>query len=215
MRSGLYQWENPMRLRGFIPIAVVCIGASTGFGATAVSAVEQTGATPLQLKKFMKSPVSSSATRTEKKADGDYAQLPSQRLKKKAAAKDPEPVAAPIEISSEATSAYAAVMDAQVKVVSEDELNEIDLAADVVPIVPVAVPTSTETVHVVGPNEINAIDQAADKGTVGLAPTAEPDATASSPIGIATEHKSWMQRMIDGLNIVLAAATAAAKALFA
>src|SRR5437868_14776389 len=108
-----------MRLRGFIPIAVVCAFGSTGFGATAVSAVEQTGATPLQLKKFMKSPVSSSAARTVKKADGDYARLLSQRLKRKAAAK--EPVAAPIEISSEATSAYAAVMDAQVKIVAEDE----------------------------------------------------------------------------------------------
>lgn len=204
-----------MRLRGFITIAVVCIGVSTGFGATAVSAVEQTGATPLQLKKFMKSPVSSSAARTVKKADGNYARLPSQRLKRKAAAKEPEPLAAPIEISSEATNAYAAVMDAQVKIVAEDELNEIDLAADVVPIVPVAVPTSTETVHVAGPNEINAIDRAADKGTVGMAPAAEPVAMASSPIGLATEHKSWMQRMIDGLNVVLAAATAAAKALFA
>jgi hypothetical protein len=205
-----------MRLRGFIPIAVVCIGASTGFGATAVSAVEQTGATPLQLKKFMKTPVSSSATRTVKKTDGDYAQLPSQRLKKKAATKEPEPATVPIEIASEATNAYAAVMDAQVKVVTEGELNEIDLAADVVPIVPVAVATSTETVHVVGPNEVNVIDRAADKGTVGMAPAVvEPVAMASGPISLATEHKSWMQRMIDGLNVVLAAATAAAKALFA
>jgi hypothetical protein len=150
-----------------------------------------------------------------KKADGDYAQLPSQRLKKKAAAKQPESAPAPVGLASEATSAYASVMDAQVKVVSEDELNEIDLAADVAPIVPVAVPTSTETVHVVGPNEVNAIDQAADKETVGFASTAEPTASASSPFGIATEHKSWMQRMIDGLNVVFAAATAAAKALFA
>jgi hypothetical protein len=106
-------------------------------------------------------------------------------------------------------------MDAQVKVVSENELNELDLAADVTPIVPVAVPTSTETVHVVGPNEINALDQAADKETVGIAPAAESPMMASSPVNIATEHRSWMQRMIDGLNVVFGAATAAAKALFA
>ena len=204
-----------MRLRGFITIVVACVGVSTAFGTTLAFAVEQTGATPLQLKKFMKTPVSSSATRTTKKADGDYAQLPAQRLKKKTAEKQPEPATAPVAVSTEATNAYASVMDAQVKIVSADEVNEIDLAADIEPIIPVAVQTRTEIVHVVGPNEINAIDQAADKETVGIAPAAEPATTASGPISLTTEHKSWMQRMIDGLNVVFAAASTAVKALFA
>jgi hypothetical protein len=204
-----------MRIHGFIPIAIVCVGVSTVFGATAASAVEQFSTAPIQLKKFMKSPVSSSATRTVKKTDGEYAQLLAQRLKKKATAKQPEPVRAPVAISAEATNAYASVMDAQVKVVSGEEINEIDLAADVEPIIPMSVPTSSETVHVAGPNEVNAIDKAADKGTVGMAAASEPATTAPSSTDIATELKSWVQRMIDGLHIVFAAATAAAKALFA
>lgn len=203
-----------MRLRGFIPIAVVCVGISISFGTTTASAVEQSSTAPIQLKKFMKSPVSSSAARTAKKADGEYTQPHAQRLTRKAAAKNPESVLTPVEISSEATNAYASVMDAQVKVVSADEVNEIDLAADVEPIIPVSVPTSNETVHVVGPNEVSAIDHTADRETVGMA-AAEPVAMAVSPTGIATELKSWAQRMIDGLHVVFAAATAAAKALFA
>ncbi len=204
-----------MRLRGFIPFAVVCIGFGMAFSVTAAFAVEETGATALQLKKFMKSPVSSSATRTVKKADGDYAQMPARRLKKKAAAKQSVHAPAPVEFASEATNAYASVMDAQVKIVSADEVNEIDLAADVEPIIPIAVSTSAETVRVVSPSEVNAIDQAADKETVGIAPPAEPTTTAFSTISITTELKSWVQRMIDGLHVVFAAATAAAKALFA
>ena len=205
-----------MRLRGFVQITIVFVGVSMGLGTSGAQAVEQqTSATPLQLKKFMKSRVSSSATRTVKKADGDYAQLSARRLKKKAAANRPEPVPAPVAISSEATSAFASVMDAQVKIVSADEVNEIDLAADVEPIIPIAVATSTETVRVVGPNEVNAIDQAADKETVGIAPPVEPTTTASSPTSATAELKSWVQRMIDGLHVVFAAATAAAKALFA
>ena len=202
-----------MRLRGFV--AIVCIGVSTSFGVTAAPAIEQSGTAPLQLKKFIKTPVSSSATRTAKKSDGEYTRQSAQRLKKKTAVKQSDPLPAPVAVSSEATNAYASVMDAQVKVVSADEINEIDLAADVVPIVPISVPTSTETVHVVGADEVNAIDRAADKETTGIAPAAEPVTAAYSPSGITTELKSWVQRMIDGLHVVFVAATAAAKALFA
>jgi hypothetical protein len=200
-----------MRLRGVIPIVLVCIG----FGITGASAVEEAGPRPLQLKKFMKGPVSSSATRTVKKADGEYAQLPAQRLRKKAT-KQPTTEEITMETANalEAANAFASVMESQVKVVSANEVNEIDLAADADPIIPIAVPTSAETVHVVGPNEINALDRAADKETVAMVPTAEP-AVESSSTSMMAELKSWGQRMIEGINIVFAAATTAVKALFA
>ena len=56
----------------------------------------------------------------------------------------------------------------------------------------------------------NAIDQAA--GNQAITTIEQAAATTSSA---STDHKSWIQRMLDGINVVFAAATAAAKYLFA
>lgn len=201
-----------MRIRQFVTVVMVCASASAACLTTAFAA-EQIGTAPLQLKTFMKSPVSSSATRTVKKADGNYTNIQGKRLRKTDVTQRTEPAPAPIEMSSEATNAYASIMDTRVKVVAETDVNEIDLAADIEPIVPIAVSTSTEKVQVVAEGQINAIDEAADKETAAIAP--RTTSALSDPIAISSEGKSWIRRMLDGLNTAIASATNVVKALFA
>jgi hypothetical protein len=116
---------------------------------------------PLVLDKFRRRPVTSAAARSVKTSDGSYAQVATARRAK------PRPAAAratpaPAKLSPEAARAYASDAGTEVRVVAADEVNELDLAADSAPIVPVRVTTTSEAaVQVVQPGELNAIDQLA------------------------------------------------------
>ena len=193
-----------MRFRDFFPIAIVCLAAGTALHATMASAAAQTDSAPLQLKKFMKAPIASSATHTVKKADGEYSHLGTNRLQKRKTATRRNH---PAEAAPENPRLAASDEQALVRIVAADEINEIDLAADEGPIIPVAVLTSTETVQVASPDELNAIDQAAA--------TLATSSSESTPLTTPSEHRSLLLRMLDGINVVITATTTAVKALFA
>ena len=203
-----------MQIRGFCPTAMAFIGLIVAAIPTPASAIEQAGSAPLQLKTFLKKPISSSATRTVKKPDGSYTTLSSRRLKKTPATPEPGPLPVPLQIASDAITAYAAVMDTRVRIVSEDELNEIDLGADVTPLVPSAVATTVETAPLTGSRQIHNAGRTADRQMTGMTPATTANSPSPNPADTPLGHKSWVQRMVDGLNVVLAAATAAAKVLF-
>jgi hypothetical protein len=114
---------------------------------------------PLVLDKFRRKPVTTAAARSVKTRDGSYAQVGTARRAK------PRPTvaqAAPAKLTPEAAQALASDAGTEVRVVSADEVNELDLAADSAPIVPVRVTTTSEPpVQVVQPDELNAIDRMA------------------------------------------------------
>jgi hypothetical protein len=114
---------------------------------------------PLVLDKFRRKPVASAAARSVKTRDGSYAQIATARRAR------PRPTVArviPATLTPDAAQAYASDAGTEVRVVAAEEVNEIDLAADSAPIVPVRVTTTSEAgVQVVQPGEINAIDRMA------------------------------------------------------
>jgi hypothetical protein len=171
----------------------------------------QAEAPPLQLKKFTRRPVASAATRTVRKADGSYAKVP---MKRRTAPQPPVAAAEPaasIDMSQAATQAFAWMAAAQVRVVSPNEVNEIDLAADAAPVM-----TSVEVapaVPVVRADEVNELDRQADTPTaVSLDRLNRTLGTAAAPPD-GDDTGSWFARMLAVLGGAFAAAAAAARLL--
>ncbi len=181
--------------------AVACVLLNTP--ATNAVAQTQPSPAPLMLNEKVHTPVAKSAARVVKTRDGQYTSVPLPRP----APRHPAAVAkyAPVLVPPEAAQAFASAA-AQVRVVTADELNDIDRAADAsgpAPIVPVAVTTTPQTpmaVAVVDALELNDIDRQA--ATVA-AP--QPEAAASG--------LSWKMRLRLAFYRVYAAFSAMAHAL--
>ena len=199
------------------PPALACDGAQCPVEPQAAPAVQaqpeaepQAASAPMQLKKFTRRPVASTATRTVKKPDGSYAQIPMTRRAKARPAVAPAAPAAPVDMAETAALAFASLAASQVRVVAAEEINEIDLAADAA-----VVSTSIEvaqSVQVVGADEINELDRRAD------APAAVSLDTLNRTLGQGAaqpepESGSWFARMLAVLGGAFAAAAAAARFL--
>jgi hypothetical protein len=185
---------------------------------------QATQAKPMKLKKFMKKPVASSATRTVKKKNGEYTKPSTKRGAARSAA-TPVPASPPAPekaISPEAAQAMASYELARVRVVTPETTGSANLLTD---------PTSTivniDTVEVVNAEEINDIDRKADSpaavsldalsrdlaGSGGrdfaaIEPKIEPRAESHAP-----DNDTWLQRLLTMLGSAFAAVTALARTL--
>ena len=181
-----------------------------------------TEAKPMKLKKFMKKPVASSATRTVKKKNGEYTKASTKRRAARRAATPVPPPAPEKTISPEAAQAMASYELARVRVVTPETTGSANLLTD---------PTSTivniDTVEVVNAEEINDIDRKADSpaavsldalsrdlaGSGGRDFAAiEPKAETSNKDSDTTDD-TWLQRLLTMLGSAFAAATALARTL--
>ena len=188
-------------LPGIAAVAYVVLNAP---GTNAVAQTQPSPA-PLMLNDKAHTPVAKSAARVVKTRDGQYTSVPLPRP----APRHPATVAkyAPVAVPPEAAQAFASAA-AQVRVVTADELNDIDRAADAwpsgpAPIVPVAVTTTPQkpmAVAVVDALELNDIDRQA-------ATVAAPQPEATAP-GL-----SWKMRLRLAFYRVFAAFSAMAHAL--
>jgi hypothetical protein len=181
---------------------------------------QATEAKPMKLKKFMKKPVASSATRTVKKKNGEYTKTSTKRRAARSAATSvPAPPSAPPKaISPEAAQAMASYELARVRVVTPETTGSANLLTD---------PTSTivniDTVEVVNAEEINDIDRKADSPTAvsldalsrDLAGSGGRDFAAIEPRAETSDKDSdtWLQRLLTMLGSAFAAATALARTL--
>lgn len=214
--------NNIIGLAGFVAVV--------GFGSTpvwaqctaSVCAKPTVVDTPLQLTKFLRKPVASSATRAVKTQDGSYAKAaPGRRAKKRPAMPQPKPE----ENAPEAAMAYAAAPAAAattgVKIVTADEVNEIDRAATPAPIVETAsVSGTTQTVEVVKAEELNAIDRAADAARNVSYGVSQVQATPTPDVHEAAQpdrhaESSLLQRFVYMVGGAFAAAAAAVRMIFA
>ena len=145
-------------------------------------------------------PVATAAARVVKTASGNYARVPLPRPAKRQTAKVQY---LPVVVAPEAaqafamTQAFATQPIANVRMVTAEEVNEIDLAASDAPITPILVPTRVgSAVAVVNAREFNAIDQQAAAPQAASRETAAcAGASASAPLQV-----SWLDRarkMID------------------
>jgi hypothetical protein len=170
----------------------------------------QPAGAPLQLRKFQRRPVASTAARAVKTRDGGYAQVSHTRRTK------PQPAAVeakPADLPADAAQAFALHAAAQVRVVSPDEVNEIDLAADAPPEVTTKVEV-LNAVAVVGSEELNEIDRKADAPrAVSLDALNRNLPSAAATPDEPADDASWFARMLAVLGGAFAAAAAAARML--
>ncbi len=203
------------RLTLSLRIAALCAAAIVGLiwiASAATAAPSQSK--PLPLSKFMRKPIATAATRAVKTRDGSYRQVSASRVSpphrgKRTGVTQPQIP----ELSAEAAQAFASDATAQVQVVASNEVNEIDLAADAAPLVPVRVFTQ-HVVQQVGADEFNEIDRQADPArAVSLDELSRKLTAAATPEPSEAETKSWLQRLLLVLGGAFAAASAAARLL--
>jgi hypothetical protein len=164
--------------------------------ATAEPSTPATETKPIKLKTFMRKPVATSATRTVKKKNGDYAKV---AVKRRASARvAAAPPVMPDTISPAAAQAFAAYELARVRVVTPEEADGARQLAD--DAINATTFVGIDNVQVVSADEVNDIDRRADSpiavsldslsrdlaGSRGLHTYAEPKA----------ESESWFQRML-------------------
>ena len=176
--------------------AVVC-SLALAVPATAAPSPPATEAKPIKLKSFMRKPVATSATRTVKKQNDDYAKVAvKHRAKARVVA---APVATPVTITPAAAQAFAAYELARVRVVTAEEADGArrrlaDAAANATTTV------SIDTVQVVSADEINELDRRADTPIAVSLDTLSRDLAGSRNLTAATEPKaeaeSWFQRLL-------------------
>ena len=108
--------------------AAVCSLVSGGSGQPPKPARQATETKPLKLKTFMRKPVATSATRTVKKQNGDYAKVAIKRRAKTSSVA--APAVTPVTISPAAAQAFAAYELARVRVVTAEEADGARRLAD-------------------------------------------------------------------------------------
>jgi Ni/Co efflux regulator RcnB len=142
-------------VRTLIAIAACSILATPP--AQAQTAAPDAGNKPVKLNSSERKPVATSATRTVKKKDGEYAKATVKRR-----VKVPPAAAAPVSapLSAAAAQAFAAYELARVRVVTAEETDGARrLADDAIGATRVI---AVENVQIVAPSEINHIDRQAD-----------------------------------------------------
>jgi len=189
--------ENVMRGR----IQLLALSATIGLGVmaapTAAGACVEAGCSPareakpqqpIKLEKFRRNPVAlGKATRVVKTPDGDYAKV---KLTRRAKVKPAAPQFLPVAVSPEAEAALA--MQASVRVVEADELNEIDLTAEDLPLVPVLVTTTSEPPVRVASN-IDDLDRKSEETTAPAAvPSPATDAQPDNLKALLWRSLAWL-----------------------
>jgi hypothetical protein len=163
---------------------------------------------PLRLETFRRQPVAlGNPTRVVKTPAGDYAKV---KLTRRAKSRPDAPQFLPVALSPEAEAALA--MQAAVRVVEADEVNEIDRAAD--PLVPVRVMTTSEPPARAAAAEVSADDRNADEQ---VSAPAQAMATAAVPAQSpepATGLRGSLWRYVSWLSDTLGALFAAVRCLF-
>ena len=170
----------------------------------------------------MRKPVATSATRTVKKKNGEYAQAaskrrPTQRVADTAAVA-PDATTSAV-ITPAAAQAFASYELARVRVLTPEELGSASLTADFAAASPNATTVvSVDNVQVVGAEKVNDIDRRADAlRAVSLDALSRDMAVsrhlAESPEPKAADDSTWLQRMLMVLGSAFAAAAALVRTL--
>ena len=187
-------------------------------------------AKPMKLRKFMRKPVANAATRAVKQTDGTFKKV---AVAKKAFARSSKHRRAAAVLASQtvqpaaAADAFASQAEASVRVVTPDEVNEIDLAAQGTPEAPAVNESATE----VGTTEPasttdgkgNAMQTAAleEQNSGFIVKPAQSQAAAPAQTVVASraqpnpEQNSWFQSMLIVVGGAFAAASAAVRLLMA
>jgi len=153
---------------------------------------------PVKLKSFMKKPVASSATRTAKTKDGEYAKVAVKRRTKntRVAAAPPQP--APEIISPAAAQAFAAYELARVRVVTPEEAEGARQFAD--DAIKMTTVIGVDNVQIVSADEVNDIDRKADSLIAVSLDSLSRDLAGSRNLYTSAEPKaepeSWFQRLL-------------------
>jgi hypothetical protein len=169
-------------------------------------------AAPMKLGKHMRKPVASVSARTIKTGDGT---LVTVKLARRTKSKPAGPQFMPVVVSPVAAQAFAEQAASQVRVVSANEANEIDLAADAAPEASsVIAVTSESSVQIAAAGPVNEADAATETRAVSLdrlnkSFAAVSEAKPETP----DENKSWFQRMLLVLGGAFAAVAATARML--
>jgi hypothetical protein len=175
--------------------AAVCSLASA-VPATAAPSPPATEAKPVKLKSFMRKPVATSATRTVKKQNGDYAKVAVKRRAKTRVAAAPAPT--PVIMTPAAAQAFAAYELARVRVVTAEEADGARQLADAAANATTMV--SIDNVQVVSAAEVNELDRRADTPIAVSLDSLSRDLAGSRNLTAAIEPKaeaeSWFQRLL-------------------
>jgi hypothetical protein len=159
---------------------------------------------PLKLNSFRRKPVATSATRTVKKKNGEYAKVKTTRPVTQ------NPQVTPESISPAAAQAFASYELARVRVVTPEETDGL-IAETAAASMNRAAVVDVDNVQVVSADEVNDIDRKADSPRAisldalsrDLAGSAEPKA----------EDGSWLQRLLVMIGSAFAAVTALVRML--
>ncbi len=210
---------------GALTAAAPILACETGncvTGAKAEPSAQAAPSKPLTLRTHMRKPVATSATRTVKKKNGEYAQAaskrrPTQRVADTAAVA-PDATTSAV-ITPAAAQAFASYELARVRVLTPEELGSASLTADFAAASPNATTVvSVDNVQVVGAEEVNDIDRRADAlRAVSLDALSRDMAgsrhLAESPEPKAADDSTWLQRMLMVLGSAFAAAAALVRTL--
>ena len=190
-------------------VVILVVPAAACESSRCEASAQTVEAKPLKLKKFMRKPVATSATRTVKKKDGTHAKV---AIKRRAKPRVAAQVVTPATISPAAAQAFASYELARVRVLTPEEVNGTAFLAD-----PAAAPSNeaavvgVDNVQVVSAEEINDIDRKADSpSAVSLDTLSRNLATSTEPKG---ENDSWFQRMMMVFGGAFAAVAAMVRML--
>ena len=173
--------------------AAVC-SLALAVPATAAPSPPATEAKPIKLKSFMRKPVATSATRTVKKQNGDYAKVAVKRRAKTRVVAAPAPT--PVTMTPAAAQAFAAYELARVRVVTAEEADGARQLADA----NATTMVSIDNVQVVSAAEVNELDRRADTPIAVSLDSLSRDLAGSRNLTAAIEPKaeaeSWFQRLL-------------------
>jgi hypothetical protein len=213
-----------MTALSFVRILAICAAAGPLLVAVPADACEsgrcENGAQtatpqPLKLNTFRRKPVATSAIRTVKKKNGDYAKIKTVRSVKQPLA---QPLVTPESISPAAAQAFASYELARVRVITPEETNSL-LAQAAAATTNDAATADVDSVQIVSADEINDIDRKADSTIAVSLDALSRDLAGSRSLPASAEPNvegsSWLQRMLVMIGSAFAAVTALVKTLFA
>jgi hypothetical protein len=158
---------------------------------------------PLDLTRFMHQPIGKSTERAAKKPPA-IRRTVAKRQERPATAPPSEPAPLPVE----AARADAVQPGPPVRVVASDQLNEIDIVGDAVPVAGgTAAPNTENAVKLVEASEFNEIDRKADDlrpAAVEIAPPHGENLARSDHASNSWVQQAWAK--LQGAFAVLAAA---------
>jgi hypothetical protein len=161
---------------------------------------------PLKLNTFRRKPVATSATRTVKKKNGDYAKAKTTRG---ATQNSAQPLVTPESIAPAAAQAFASYELARVRVVTSEETS--GLIAEAAASMNDTALIDVDKVQIVSADEINDIDRKADSSNAVSLDALSRDLAGSRSLTESAEPKaedsSWLQRLLVMIGSTFAAIT--------